>query len=90
MKIAFLAPRFHTNQKSLVKYLLQNENKLSFYVMRKGKIEDHSNLKPKIIQTNFLTKILNLIIRPKNHLFQYRYGMPSLKELLNLNATNNT
>ena len=86
MKIAFLAPRFHTNQKSLVKYLLQNENKLSFYVMRKGKIEDHSNLKPKIIQTNFLTKILNLIIRPKNHLFQYRYGMPSLKELLNLKS----
>ena len=86
MKIAFLAPRFHTNQKSLVKYLLKNGHKLSFYVIRKSKIEDYSNLKPKIIQTNFLTKILNLIFRPKNNLFQYRYGMPSLKELLNLKS----
>lgn len=86
MKIAFLAPRFHTNQKSLVDYLLKNENKLSFYVIGKSKIEDYSNLKPKIIQTNFLTKILSLMIRPKNILFQYRYGMPSLNELLDLKS----
>ena len=49
MKIAFLAPRYHTNQISLVKYLLKKKNQVSFYVTRVGKSEDHSSLKPSIL-----------------------------------------
>ena len=52
IKIAFLAPRFHTNQIALVKYLLKSKNQVSFYVTRIGKSEDHSSIKPKIISLN--------------------------------------
>ena len=57
MKIAFLAPRYHSNQISLIKYLLKNKNKVSFYVTRIGKSEDHSSLKPAIIKLPKLKKV---------------------------------
>ena len=86
MKIAFLAPRFHTNQITLVSYLIKNRNQISFYVTRKGQIEDHSILKPKIIQKSIFTSLVKSLIRPKNFLFDYKYGMPSFKEIINFKS----
>ena len=86
MKIAFLAPRFHTNQITLVSYLIKNGNQISFYVTRKGQIEDHSILKPKIIQKSIFTSLVKSLIRPKNFLFDYKYGMPSFKEIINFKS----
>ena len=82
MKIAFLAPRYHTNQIALVKYLLQSKNQVSFYVTRIGKSEDHSSLKPKIIKLNYFSNLIKLFVKSNNDLFDYKYGMPSIKELL--------
>ena len=82
MKIAFLAPRYHTNQISLVQYLLNSKNKVSFYVTRVGKSEDHSSLKPTIIKLSYISKVIKFFIKPNNVLFDYNYGMPSIKELL--------
>ena len=56
MKIAFLAPRYHTNQIAFVKYLLQTNNQVSFYVTRIGKSEDHTALKPSIIKLKHCLK----------------------------------
>ena len=88
MKIAFLAPRFHTNQTSMVKYLLENNNKVSFYVTRIGQSEDHSSLKPLLIKLNFFTKFLNMLIKSNSTIFNYRYGLPSLIELRNFRTLN--
>ena len=81
MKIAFLAPRYHTNQISLVQYLLKNKNQVSFYVTRIGKSEDHSLLKPHIIKLSYISKIIKNFVRSTNLLFDYNYGIPSVKEL---------
>ena len=82
MKIAFLAPRFHTNQISLVKFLQKKGLKVSFYVTRIGEIEDHSLLKPLVIDLNKFFKIIKFIIKSSNTIFDYRYGMPSINQLL--------
>ena len=82
MKIAFLAPRYHTNQIALVKYLLQSKNQVSFYVTRIGKSEDHSSIKPKIIKLNYVSNLIKSFVNSNNDLFDYKYGIPSIKELL--------
>ncbi len=85
MKIAFLAPRYHTNQISLVNYLLKVRHKVSFYVVRIAEIEDHSSLKPVLINLSFISKILKLFFFNSNKsLSNYRYGIPSINELLKL------
>lgn len=81
MRIAFIAPRYHTNQISLVKYLIKSKNVVSFYVTRIGKSEDHSSLKPKIIKLSYISKIIKLFVKSSNDLFDFKYGMPSIKEL---------
>jgi len=82
MKIALLAPRYHTNQISLVKYLLQRKNQVSFYVTRVGKSEDHSSLKPTIIKLSKISKLIKNYVKSTNLLFDYNYLTPSIKELL--------
>ena len=82
MKIAFLAPRFHTNQISLIRYLLKTKNKVCFYVTRVGKSEDHSTLKPTIIQLSSISKVIKKLVKSNNLLFDYNYLTPSIKELL--------
>lgn len=82
MKIAFIAPRYHTNQISLVKYLIKSRNKVSFYVTRIGKSEDHSFLKPKIIKLSYISNLIKFFVRSNNDLFDFKYGMPSIREIL--------
>jgi len=82
MKIAFLAPRYHTNQIELVKFLLKNKNQVSFYATRIGKSEDHSSLKPKIIKLSYISRIIKSFIKSNNDLFDFKYGMPSIEQLL--------
>jgi len=82
MKIAFLAPRYHTNQISLVKYLLKTKNKVSFYVTRVGKSEDHSTLKPTTIKLSHTSKVIKNFVNSNSELFDYNYLIPSIKELL--------
>ena len=82
MKIAFLAPRYHTNQISLVKYLLKTKNKVSFYVTRVGKSEDHSSLKPTTIKLSGTSKVIKNFVKSNSELFDYNYLTPSIKKLL--------
>ena len=82
MKIAFIAPRYHTNQTSLVKYLLKSNYQVSFYIIRKGQSEDYSFLKPKLIKLNNIIKFIKLILKPKSDKFDYRYGLPSIDEII--------
>ena len=82
MKIAFIAPRYHTNQISLVKYLMKSKNQVSFYVTRVGKSEDHSSLKPSKIELSYISKVIKKFVKSNNLLFDYNYLTPSIKELL--------
>ncbi len=90
MKIAFLAPRFHSNQIKLVEYLIDNNNFVKFYVTNVGKSEDHSILKPSIINLNYLFSKFRKIVNHNNKdaLFDYKYGLPSIKELLEYRKNN--
>jgi len=56
MRILFIAPRFHTNQISLVNKLLEEGHQLEIFVMGKGNSEDYRTITPKVIPTSFLTK----------------------------------
>ena len=82
MKIALLAPRYHTNQISLVKYLLKTNNEVSFYVTRIGKSEDHTALKPSIIKLSKISKVIKNFVKSNNLLFDYNYLTPSIEELI--------
>ena len=81
MKIALIAPRYHTNQKYLIEYLVKKKVQISFYATRVGQSEDHSLIKPSIIKLNYLIRFLKLFIVFNNPLFDYKYGFPSLKDL---------
>ena len=63
MKLLFFAPRLHTNQYEILKGL-KKKHKISFHSIYKGKTEDHSIIRPKIINQStisiFLKKILGI------------------------------
>lgn len=56
MRILFIAPRFHTNQISLVNKLLEEGHELDIFVMGKGNSEDYRTITPKVIPTSIITK----------------------------------
>jgi len=56
MRILFIAPRFHTNQISLVNKLLEEGHQLDIFVMGMGNSEDYRKITPKLIPTSFLTE----------------------------------
>jgi hypothetical protein len=56
MKILFIAARFHPNQISLVKKLLEEGHQIEFLVMGKGNSEDYSTITPKEIPISILTR----------------------------------
>ena len=58
------------------------QNQVSFYVTRVGKSEDHSSLKPSIIQLSYISKVIKHFAKSNNLLFDYNYLTPSIKELL--------
>lgn len=49
MKIMFIAPRFHTNQKEIIKELINRENEVHFYSIYIGATEDYSTIKPEML-----------------------------------------
>jgi len=56
MRILFIAPRFHTNQISLVNKLLEEGHQLDIFVMGMGNSEDYRTITPKLIPTSFFTE----------------------------------
>ena len=66
MKILFVAPRFHTNQSTIVKPLISNGHKVFFHVYTIGPIEDHSVIKPVIIDESILSKLRTQIFGDKS------------------------
>lgn len=46
MKILYVAPRFHTNQHTITKYLLEQGHEVMFLVARKESTEDYTYLTP--------------------------------------------
>ena len=62
MKIAFLAPRYHTNQIPLVEFLIKKKHQVFFYVTRIGLNEDHSIIKPIILDLNMINQKYLLMI----------------------------
>ena len=74
MKFLFLAPRYHTNQIGIIRNLIKNKHKVFFNSLYKGKIEDHSLIKPfnlpqsnvsKIIEFFFKTRFAKILFFPK-------------------------
>ena len=58
MKFIFLAPRFHTNQNSWVKSMINNGHEVEFNVLFKGKTENYSLLDPIVFSQCKLSKII--------------------------------
>ena len=57
MKILFVAPRFHTNQSTIVKTLINKGHRVYFHVSTIGPTEDYSNITPEIIEESILSII---------------------------------
>ena len=49
MRFLYIAPRYHTNQAPVMKYLTQNGHKVCFISHYRGKIEDYSVVQPVIL-----------------------------------------
>lgn len=76
MKIIFFAPRFHTNQSQIIKGLIK-KYKICFHSIYKGKTEDYSLIKPKIIQQSYVSLILQNIFGVKN---KFLIFFPNIKK----------
>lgn len=85
MKILFVAPRFHTNQVKLVEYLIKKNNKIDFIASTIGKSEDHSYVKPLVIPYCLIHRLIKFLFCKKSDvLFDYKYGIPSIRSIVNL------
>ena len=55
--ILLIAPRFHTNQYYMIKHLIKNNN-VFFMSLYKGSVEDHTFIKPQILNQSKISKKL--------------------------------
>jgi glycosyltransferase involved in cell wall biosynthesis len=79
MRFLFVAPRYHTNQFFVVKTLLEKGHEVAFHVLYEGKSEDHSLLKPTVVRTSFLFRLLATLFKKQDdENFRYKYGFPPL------------
>ena len=58
MKYLYIAPRFHTNQYALTKYLIEMGNEVNFIVARKAQTEDYTYIIPILCKPAFMYKII--------------------------------
>lgn len=58
MKILFIAPRFHTNQVEMVRVLKNQGHHVRFFVSLIGHTEDHTDLKPLVLEESRLSRVL--------------------------------
>ena len=85
MKILFVAPRFHTNQVSIVKELLANHVEVSYAVHYRGATEDYTDLTPRVLKKSLFLKCKVWFHRRsgKNYSEEY-YGMHYDASLIDL------
>jgi glycosyltransferase involved in cell wall biosynthesis len=81
MKIAFIAPRYHTNQKNLVNFLIKQKHIVSFYVTHIGEVEDYSDVVPILIKVSNFSTILKKIKKSNDEFYEYNSGLPSIKSI---------
>ena len=65
MKFLFVAPRFHTNQFSIVKSIIEAGHQVKFFVQYIGKSEDHSIIKPLKIKKSLFSSLIYKLIEYK-------------------------
>lgn len=65
MKFLFIAPRYHTNQIGIIRNLMKKKHKVFFNSLYKGRIEDHSLLKPFYLPQSNLSKIIEFLLKTK-------------------------
>lgn len=54
----YVAPRFHTNQFDIVKYLVSVGKSVEFHVIEKEFSEDYTFISPTVIKASFLYKLV--------------------------------
>jgi len=82
MTVAFVAPRFHTNQFHLIKELLQREISVRFFAFESKHSENHELFQPEVVGYAWFTKTTS-------HSRQLKYGLPSfqcIRSVLGANA----
>ncbi|MET3114712.1 glycosyltransferase involved in cell wall biosynthesis [Pedobacter sp. CG_S7] len=79
MRILFIAPRFHTNQASLVNKLLEEGHQLDFFVLGKGNSEDYTAIKPKVIPISIITRKYIQYFKKKLDIVEFQqFAIPKL------------
>ncbi len=58
MKYLYIAPRFHTNQYAITKYLVEKGEVVNFIVSRKAHTEDYTYVRPILCKPTFFYKII--------------------------------
>lgn len=85
-RVAFIAPRFHTNQAEVVRYLIGRGINVSFFVAGVGQSEVHQDVAPTLLEFvnhGFLRRWLkNFDDNPYFNLF--RLGIPNVSSLRRL------
>lgn len=87
MKVALVAPRFHTNQAELVRFFLRNDVNVAFCVTGTGKSEDHSDVEPTVIRvSNALGRFVAAVTDRKMAEFirSYTWGIPTIAAMRNV------
>jgi glycosyltransferase involved in cell wall biosynthesis len=69
MKIVFFAPRFHTNQVEVINTLISNGYEVVFHSTYISLIENHDEIKPKILPKSKFNSIFNAFFSNKSNYF---------------------
>lgn len=85
MRFVFVAPRFHTNQYPLVRYLVKCGHTLDFYVVTKGFSEDYSYLQPKLIPSAKFYRFISKHLRNKVNVDR-KYMVPKISFIWELTS----
>lgn len=93
MKIMYVAPRFHTNQVPIVKYLLAEGHKVQFVVQRIEQSEDKESIEPIVCRPNFFYKLIeNFKCKGKSAVWKENYRLahfiPSFRDLFRIISKN--
>lgn len=93
MKIMYVAPRFHTNQAPIVKYLLTEGHEVQFVVQRKELIEDLDSINPIVCRPDYFYQLKEKITcNGKSSVWKENYRLthfiPSIRDLFRIISKN--
>jgi glycosyltransferase involved in cell wall biosynthesis len=82
-RIAFVAPRYHTNQHLAVRALLDRGHSIRFFALLRGQSETYEALSPRVLGLGTVGQVVDrLFNRDQTQSFRAKWGLPPVVQFL--------